>query len=943
MLMSFPKATRSAGVIVLGTLSLFLLVLSGKAASAVGLHCEYVDDPMGIDVRQPRLSWTIQSEERGALQTTYRVLVASSLPELKQDHGALWDSGEIRSDQSVNIVYAGKPLESGQRCYWKVRVQDQHGKTSDWSETAGWTMGLLEEKDWRGQWIGAEEGVAMPPRKFFRNGDRQAAVAITQAEAPALYLRREATLPKRPVRATAYVCGLGYFELYLNGQRVGDQVMDPIFTDYAKRVSYVTFDVTSLLREGPNALAVILGNGFFNLPTPDLFQFEKAEWRKPPRLRLDVVMEFEDGSTSRLISDREWKWRTGPIVFNCLRGGETIDSRIDLGAWQQPGFVDTAEWKPVINVTPSAAVLAAAMAPPMRIIETISPVAVTEPKPGVWLADFGKNLTGWARLESLGTAGQVVQLAFNEVLAKDGTLDANFSGGHTYGRFQHGEFILKGGAGPSVYEPRFTYHGFRYVQVTGLGEGMKLNPGAIQAKLVHTDLADAGGFECSNPRLNQLHAAVRRTLLNCVHGMPAEEPTREKMGWTQDGQNTMETYVYNFDSPEIYRKYVQDMLDDQETNGHVPPVIPTQGWGYVTDKGEIYQYDDPWWGGTLAIVVDNLYTYYGDREILERAYEPMRRYVDWLGTTAKDHILSWSLGDWLELQYDKERLTAVPITSTAAYFHLANLLTKHAAILGKADDATKYAQLAVTIRDAFNANYLDQDGWYQRDSQTAQALPLALGLVPAERVAQVRANLLADLERRGRHLTNGFIGLMPTLYELSDHGSLDLAYAAVTQEQGSGWMHMLEDGSDTVGENIHPKGYGTNHHPFGACVGAWFYRNLAGIRPDPAGPGFKKIIIKPGVVGDLTWVKAHYDSVHGRIAAAWQRDGADFTLDVTIPANTTATVFVPARSAEAVLEGAARAIDSPGLEFLRLQEGAAVFAVPAGRYHFVSQRALPVR
>lgn len=914
----------------------FLLCARLAAAGATtvgGLRCESLRDPLGIDTLRPRLSWVLRSDARGAAQTAYQVIASSSRDALDADRGDLWDSGRVESAESTSIVYAGAPLVSGRACFWKVRVWDEQGQPSPWSAPATWSIGLLEDSDWQGQWIGADDAPPPPARRFFRNGDPNAAAALATAESPAILLRHEADLPARPVRATAYVAGLGYQELYINGRRVGDHVLDPVFTDYSRRICYVTHDVTSLLRQGPNAVGVMLGNGFYHQPTPDLFQFEKAAWRRPPRIRLDIVVEFANGATRRIVSDRAWTWSTGPIRFNCIRGGETIDARVDPGAWTEPGFHDPA-WKPVARVTPPPAPLAAQMVPPMRVIRTLVPVAITEPRPGVYVADFGMNLTGWVRLESRGTAGRKVQIEFNETLRPDGTLETGHSASHTYGRFQRGEFILSGRDTPDVFEPRFTYHGFRYVQITGLPE--RPSPDSLRASLAHTDLAEAGSFECSNPRLNELHAAVRRTLLDSVHGMPGEEATREKMGWNQDAQNTFESYAFNFDAHAIYRKYVQDMIDGQEPNGHVPPILPTNGWGNLDGEGQVEFCDDPWWGASLAVIVDHLYTYYGDREILERAYEPMRRYVDWVGSTAQDKVVSWSLGDWLELNHGKpSRLTPVPVTSTAGYYHLANLLAGHARILGRSEDAGKYARLADDIRAAYNARFLSADGWYQQASQTAQALALQVGLVPPDRVEQVRGNLVTDLESRGRHLTTGFIGIMPALYELSDNGFADIAYSAVTHESGSGWLYMVEDENSTLGENIHPAGYGSRHHPFGACVGAWFYRTLAGIRPDPEVPGFRHIIIQPCIAGDLTWVKAHHDSPYGRIEVAWRRDTGKLTLDVVIPPNTTATVHVPTPLPQAIV--------ADGLAPVRTTPTSAVFSIPAGRYRFESPTPANVR
>ena len=901
-------------------------------ATVQNLRCEYLADPPALECEHPRLSWMIRSMRRGERQRGFQVLVASSPRLLEADEGDLWDSGMVESDQSIGVRYGGAGLAPHARAYWKVRVLDADKEPTAWSADATWGRGPAEQ-DWRGVWIGAEDAPAPSPRHFFRNGDPDDAAAITPPEAPALLLRREAEIPGGVQRAMVYLCGLGYAELHINGTRVGDSVMDPVFTDYSRRVSYTVHDVTSLMRPGANAIGVLLGNGFYNSPTPDLFQFEKADWRTPPKLRLDLLLEFDDSRTLTISSDDTWRWRTGPIRYNSIRGGETIDARIDVGNWSSPGL-DESGWANAMQVRAPVGRLVPQLVPPMRVVEEFEPVSTSEPAPGTYVADFGRNLTGWVRLIGRGQSGQVVRIGFSEALESDGTIAVGHSGGHTYGRFQHEELILSGRPESDVFEPRFTYHGFRYVQVSGLEH----EPGELRARLVHTDLEAAGTFHSTNPRLNQLHSAVRRTLLDSVHGLPAEEPTREKMGWTQDAQNTMGSYAFEFNAHAIFRKYLDDLIDAQEPSGHVPPIVPTQGWGYLDDDGDIDLWDDPWWGGTLAILADQMHVHYGDLEAVEAAYEPSRRYLDWMSTTTSDYIVRWELGDWLELNHDgPTRLTPVPVTSTAGYFFLATLLSRHAMLLGRADDVALYAELADRIRIAFDREFLRPEGWYcAADSQTAQALALHVGLAGPAHQDRVRRALVDDVRRRGDRLTSGFIGVMPVLYELSDHGHLDSAYRAVTHEQGSGWLYMVDDDNSTLGENIHPQGYGTRHHPFGACIGAWLYRVIAGIRPDPSEPGFRGIIIRPGLAPGLTAASAHHDSPYGRVASSWRRKGDRFELSVTVPPNTTALVHVPAASPEAVVEGGVAVSLVPGVELVSSDAGGVVLAVAAGVYRFAS-------
>ncbi len=878
----------------------------------VALRCEYLVNPLGIDVLQPRLSWVLESMhpgERGLKQTAYRILVATSEARLLAGQADLWDSGMEESNQSTQVVYTGKPLASRARCWWRVRVWDEQRRSSPWSEAATWTMGLLNFADWRGHWIG---GITDPQ------------------DAHAIYLRKAFFLRRRPTRATVYICGLGYYELYLNGKRIGDHVLDPAFTDYDKRVLYVTYDLSGLLHQGANTIGVILGNGWYHPITPDLFGFEKAPWRQAPKLLMNADLKFSDGSRQVIASDSSWKWSTGPIVFNCIRGGETYDARLEKARWNEPRY-DDAGWQGAVVVRAPRGQLKAQMEPPLRVTETVHPAKLSEPKPGIYLFDLGVNLTGWARLEVSGDPGQKISLDYNEVLHPDGTLDTKYSHSHTYGRFQVDELILNG-QGRGVLEPRFTYHGFRYVQVTGLKHKPALS--SLVGMGVHTDWESAGEFSCSNPKINQMEKAIRQTLSNSAHSMPGEEPTREKMGWTQDGLNTMEAAIYNFGAASVYTNYLFDMIDAQESNGHVPPIVPTNGWGRTKPRGGPPDFSDPWWGGTLPYVAEKLYEYYGDRRVLEVAYEPMKRWVDYLSSTAHDHLIDWWLGDWLEIGSDgRPKRTPIVQTSTAGYFYCAMAVSRTAEILGKADDARVYRQLAEQIKSSFNQHFLDPaTGFYARDSQTSEVLPLCLDIVPKEKRKLVLERLIEDLHRHHDHLTTGFVGVMPMLHGLVDWGYPDLAYTVAMQEDTPGFLQMIADGNSTMGESMDNLA-GSRHHPFGSCIGSFLFRDIAGIRPDPSYPGFEKIIIRP-VLGNLNWAKARYDSTRGPITVDWKRSAQQFTLSLTIPPNTTATVYLPAESSGAITEGGVPISEAPDVKLLRIENGTGSLDIRSGSYSF---------
>ncbi|MDR3677653.1 MAG: family 78 glycoside hydrolase catalytic domain [Acidobacteriota bacterium] len=861
---------------------------------------------------RPRLSWLLEAEKagaRGLSQTAYQVLVATSPEKLRAQDGDLWNSGKVDSGNSIQVEYAGKALASRTHCWWKVRAWDQSGTPSAWSEPGTWSMGIRHASDWDGHWIGGSTGAD---------------------DASAIYLRRVTRLAQRPVRATAYVCGLGYYQLNVNGKRVGDHVLDPTFTNYDRRVLYVTYDVTSLLRAGQNAVGVILGNGWYHAITPDLFGFEKAPWRKPPKLLINIDVDFPDGTRQTIASDSSWKWSTGPIVFNCIRSGITDDARARMPGWSEPHYSDSA-WRPVAQVDAPRGELKAQMQPPMRVTETVHPVKITEPKPHVYLFDLGTDLTGWVKFEAHGEPGQKIDLQYNLMLKPDGTLDTKYCHSHTYGRFQTDELILDQ-HGKGVIEPEFTYHGFRYVEVAGLNYKPSLEN--LTGFNVHTDWQSAGTFSCSNPKINRMQDAIRRTLSESNHSIPGEEPTREKMGWTQDGLNSMEAALYNYDAAAVYRNYMFDMIDAQEANGHVPPIIPTDGWGLTKPGGAPHDFSDPWWGGTLPYVAWKLYDYYGDRRALEEAYVPMKRWVDYLGTTAKDHLVNWGLGDWLEVRVDvHRRLTPKVITSTAGYYYCANAVARAAELLGQSGDAQTYAQLAGEIKSSFNEHFFNPaTGQYAPSTQASLALPLYLDMVPGGQRQLVLQNLIEDIHAHKDHLTTGFVGVMPMLHGLADWGYPGLAYTVAMQEDVPGFLPMVAHGEKTMGESVESD-IGTRLHPFGTCIGSFLYQDIAGIHPDRSAPGFRHIIIRP-VLGNLTWAKARYDSINGPIAVAWQRNSSSFTLHVSIPPNTTATVDLPAKSEQSVTERGKPLLHAPGVKVLQGETTQVKVNIGSGEYDF---------
>ena len=599
----------------------FLLPVALPGMSAVtrdvkllGLTCNYVEEPIGMGDKKPLLGWRIDTDRAGYLQGSYRVLVASDKALLDADCGDIWDSGIVADGKSQHVKFAGTPLLPCCDYYWKVKVWDVSGLESDWSPVASWRTGLFEEFDWEGEWVSSKFAELLPHRRY-KSNRRVEHENWFMEDSAAVYMRREVEIPVPVRKATAFICGLGYYELYINGRKVGDRVMDPLFTDYDKRVVYATYDVTDYFSTGSNAFGILLGNGWYSLPTRDVFGMHDANWHTPPKVRLNVVVEYESGARDVIVTDRTWKWGHGEIVYNSVRSGETIDHTKSVHGWNEPGFCDSL-WRNVCHVPAPLGKLTADPMPPMRVAKELKPVGITETGPGVYLVDFGENLTGWVETRVRGSRGQTVELQFNEVLKADGSLDTQNSTWHTRGRYQT-ELLILGGDGEETFEPRFTYHGFRYMQVRGLA--YKPAPEDFTAKCVHTDLQRAGNFSCSMDKLNDLNAAVCRTLLNAVHGIPGEEPTREKMGWTLDAAVVMESYLYNFDALNTYKKALRDFQDSQSPAGHIPSTVPSVGWGYVHEDGSLDYWDDPWWGGSIFLLADKLYLYTGDAGCLNRA------------------------------------------------------------------------------------------------------------------------------------------------------------------------------------------------------------------------------------------------------------------------------------------------------------------------------------
>ncbi|MEI8037109.1 MAG: glycoside hydrolase family 78 protein [Verrucomicrobiota bacterium] len=911
--MFLPESSSSSGLMTMpglrpgmpgcAALALWLAL----AACAAGLHveqlrCEYLAGPLGIDTPQPRLSWisTAPATARGARQAAYQISVASSEAALRQGQADLWDSGKVDSDETAQLRYAGKPLASGQQAFWKVRVWDQAGVVSD-SEPAGWEMGLLQASDWKAKWI--------------------ARTTDTRSN-PAPLLRRAFQLDGRIQRARVSICGLGYYELYLNGGKVGNHLLDPGYTRYDRRVLYVTYDVTDQLKSGANALGVMLGNGWFNCHTRAAWKFHEAPWRAAPKLLLQLRVDYADGRSETIVTDESWKCSTGAIVFDSIYGGETYDARLEKPGWATATY-DDAGWDPVQRVDAPAGKLAAQMMPPITLDQTLKPATITEPKPGVFVVDVGQNLAGMAELHVTGPAGARVQMRYGERLLPDGSLDTRDIEQHVkkLGKEQQHQtdtYILKGGGTEEIYASRFTYHGFQYVEVTGFPGKPTLDN--FRARFIHSAVPKAGAFTCSNPMLNRIQQAADWSFLSNLQGIPTDCPHREKNGWTGDAHLACEQAQFNFFPAPVHQKWLNDIGDEQKPTGQLPGTVPTAGFGYTWGNG-------PAWDSAFLLIPWYEYLYYGDTENFRRHYDGMKRYVDYLSTRAKDGIVNIGLNDWAPWKTQ----TDAAITDTAYYFVDAWIVARAAGVLGNKQDALKYTELAANIRAAFNRTFYQPDtALYDNGSQTALSCALYQGLVAPANQARVLANLVAAVEKADNHVDTGILGTKYLLNALLENGRADVAYRMVAQNDQPGWGWWLAQGATTLWEQW--SGAESRNHIMFGDVSAWFYKALAGIQPDPLAPGFKHFLISPQVVGDLTAASGSYDSIRGRIVSSWQVAQGEFRLDLTIPANTTATVSLPI--AGRVLEGGQPAGQADGVRFLRTEGGRSVFEVASGIYRF---------
>ncbi len=950
-----------------------------------GLRCEYRANPLGIDTGAPRLSWVLASTARGAVQSAYQVLVASSAERLARDEGDRWDSGKVVSSASAHIAYAGAPLASRARCHWKARVWDGRGNVSAWSAPALWSMGLRGRDAWKGRWIGCE----VPPD-----------IAARGALLPAPCLRKDFAVKGVVRRATIYATAGGVYELWLNGARVGADYFMPGWTEYATRVYYQTYDVTAMLApDGRNVLGAMLGDGWYGL---------HHGGRGRLRLLAQLEIEYADGSLEIVPTDTTWRATlAGPVVMSDMYQGESYDARLEMAGWSTPAF-DASAWAAataddtpqgrwvdvtdkvkaaleggrldvlasnqdfgdpihgtvktlkvqytidgvaatktaaenkrlvieagagktlaivkasygadVVGADLRAAALTAYPGVPVRKTQELAPVKATEPKPGVFVFDLGQNFSGWARLKVRGPAGTKVTLRFAEMRNPDGTIyTTNLRGARCTDTY-----ILKGG-GEEVWEPRFTFHGFQYVEVAGYPGAPP--PDAITGVAIHSDAPLTSAFECSNPMLNKLHENIVWGQRSNYLEVPTDCPQRdERLGWTGDAQAFISTGLYNQDLAAFFRSWLVTLNDSQRADGGYTDVSPhgggvSAGW---SDAGVIC----PYW----------LWRVYGDTDVIARHFEGMLRWIEHCEKNSAGLLRpAEGYGDWLNVGAEMPK----DVIGTAYFAFSTRVLAELARAVGKNDEAARLDALFGRIKEAFNKAYVAPDGRIKGDTQTTYLMALGFDLLPDDKRETAATLLVRRIEERNWHLSTGFLGVNLLLPVLTSIGRDDIAYRLLQNETYPSWGYPVRHGATTIWERWDgwtvEKGFqdpgmnSFNHYAYGSC-GHWMFATMAGI--SAASPGFATLRIQPRAGGGLTFCRASYDSIRGRIAVDWAVDGDVLTLKVAIPANTTAMVWVPTRDPSSVTEGATAAAEAEGVELVRTEPEAAVFQVGSGAYEF---------
>ncbi|OCX53298.1 alpha-L-rhamnosidase [Mucilaginibacter sp. PPCGB 2223] len=894
---------------------LFVILVSGALSpvfsqvKVVNPRCEYKIDPI-IETLTPHLSWELQSDSRGVVQTAYRLLVADNAASLEKNIGNIWDSKKVLSPASIQVKYSGMKLLSAKKYYWKVMVWDNKAHASPWSTVAGWQMGLLTADDWKGaKWIAYE---TMPDSNRILPGiTPRGGKKISPGKDILPIFRKRFNVNKTVKSATLFISGLGHFEASLNGEKIGDHFMDAGWTNYQKQALYVGFDITRQLQPGQNAIGVMLGNGFYFTPSGRYRKLTVAYGY--PKMICRLLIEYADGTSSDIISDPSWNVAPGPITFSAMYGGEDYDATLEQKGWDTPVF-DDRQWRPAI-ITEGPGQLNMQMEEPVKVMQSFSAKSITKIKDAEYVYDLGQNSSAIPQITVKGKRGDTIIITPAELVNADGTANQKATGRHTY------KYTLKGD-GEETWSPRFTYYGLRYLQIDG-------TPQIISVKGLHIrNGADkAGEFSCSNDLFNKTNTLIDWAVKSNMVSVFTDCPHRERLGWLEQDHLMGNSLQYNYDLVNLFKKCVNDMRFAQTPDGLIPEIAPE-----FTVFGDGFR-DSPEWGSAAILVPWYVYQWYGDKQVLADSYEMMQRYLTYLDKLSDRGILTEGLGDWFDLGPRRpgvSQLTSKGVTATAMFYYDLTTTSKIAAVLNKPADAAYYTSLAVKVRTAFNVKFFNKETkQYDTGSQTANAVAVYMKLVEPQYKKAVVENIVKDIRDHNNSFTAGDIGFRYLLKVLDDEGRSDVIFDMNNRSDVPGYGYQLAKGATALTESWQALPSVSNNHFMLGHIMEWFYTGLAGIRPDDNAVAYQQIVIRPEPVGDVTSAKGSYHSVYGTITSEWKKTTDSFDLSVTIPANTTATIYLPAKIGSKIMEG-----DKTPISKVSIVNNKAIINIGSGAYHF---------
>jgi hypothetical protein len=892
--------------------------ISAQQISLYDLRCENKKEPLGIDNEKPQLSWKIQSNQRNIIQKAYCIIVADNKNLIEKNIGNIWSSPKINSSASIYITYAGKALQAAKKYYWKVKVWDNQQHESFWSKTASWQTGLFTKEDWKNaKWIALQQlhdtAIIIP------------SIAGTKKKTPTGEIlplfRKEFKTTKPIAKATVFIAGLGHFELHINGEKIGDHYLDAGWTNYLKEAQYETFDVTNALIGGSNAIGVILGNGFYFIPAERYRKLKTAYGF--PKIICRLLVEYTDGSFENIVSDESWKADAGPVIFSSVYGGEDYDANLEQNGWDQPNF-SSSHWKNVLIVDGTVR-LYSQLQEPIKIFDHFNPIFQKEIKQNEWIYDFGQNASAIVSLKVQGNKGDTIRLIPAELMNADGTANQKATGSpYCF------NYILKGN-GIEKWQPKFTYYGSRYIQAELRPLKEKSTTKIISVEMLHVRNAayDAGNFACSNTLFNRIDTLIKWAVKSNMVSVFTDCPHREKLGWLEETHLVGASVKNSFDILNLCRKAINDMKSAQTDEGLIPEIAPE-----FIMFNEPFR-DSPEWGSACILVPWYVYQWYGDKQLLTDSYDMMKKYLNYLKTKSDSNILSYGLSDWFDIGPKKSgfaQMTPMGLTATATYYYDVTIMAQIAALLNKTEDANNYKIWAVQIKQTFNDKFFDKEKkQYGTGSQTSNAMPLYMGLVEPENKTTVINNLVKALESNDYRLTAGDIGFRYLIQALYQAGRSDVIYKMNNRDDVPGYGYQLKHGATALTESWQAYPSVSNNHFMLGDLMEWLYSALAGIDQTENSIAFNEVKIKPEIVGDITAGKGTYESPYGTIATSWKKTNRSFEIDVTVPANSKAVVYLPVFDFNKdVIEEAGKVWNGT----MDYKDGKAIIKTGSGKYHF---------